>query len=265
MGLPRHAGGDPVWIFRDSSYASAGFATTQAELAGDLMISLDGVDGPDGGHFSMYSGSTPDVHMTTINGIDPSDVFAKPPQHTHVNWAFTHKGLWIVRLRAMGIIASSGDVTPISPAASLVFAIGEHARWKTMHFSLAELSDPAVSGDDADPDGDGWSNLMEYALGGDCRTASELREDDALPLAPRLLAPATIGAPWRLCYFRRPAGSNVDVSYTVESCSSLDPPSWSPETGAEELQSSPTGWELVCVPLTSGKTRFFRLKVTAMP
>jgi hypothetical protein len=39
--------------------------------------------------------------------------------------------------------------------------------WRADHFTAAELADPAVSGDDADPDGDGLNNLFEYAIGTD--------------------------------------------------------------------------------------------------
>ena len=36
-------------------------------------------------------------------------------------------------------------------------------QWRALHFTLAELSNPAVSSTDADPDGDGRRNLLEYA------------------------------------------------------------------------------------------------------
>ena len=36
--------------------------------------------------------------------------------------------------------------------------------WRFAHFTAAELSNPAISGDGADPDGDGVVNLLEYAL-----------------------------------------------------------------------------------------------------
>ena len=37
--------------------------------------------------------------------------------------------------------------------------------WKTQYFSQQELSNPAISGDLADADGDGLSNMLEYVLG----------------------------------------------------------------------------------------------------
>ena len=44
--------------------------------------------------------------------------------------------------------------------------------WRTAHFNATELADPAISGPAADPDHDGMSNLLEYALGLDPKTAS---------------------------------------------------------------------------------------------
>jgi endonuclease I len=41
--------------------------------------------------------------------------------------------------------------------------------WKDTHFTDAELANPAISGDDADPDQDGLSNLLEYAFNRDPR------------------------------------------------------------------------------------------------
>jgi autotransporter-associated beta strand protein len=38
------------------------------------------------------------------------------------------------------------------------------ASWKTQFFTQQQLNDPAVSGDQADPDADGLSNLLEYAF-----------------------------------------------------------------------------------------------------
>ena len=37
--------------------------------------------------------------------------------------------------------------------------------WRTWQFNASELTDPAISGDDADPDHDGLNNVAEYAFG----------------------------------------------------------------------------------------------------
>jgi hypothetical protein len=59
--------------------------------------------------------------------------------------------------------AATGPATPpaLSPAA-----------WRGLWFSAAQLSDPVVSGWEADPDADGASNLFEYATGTDPGSAS---------------------------------------------------------------------------------------------
>lgn len=45
--------------------------------------------------------------------------------------------------------------------------------WRLRHFSLAELLDPAVSGDAADPDKDGLTNLLELARYSDPRSPDQ--------------------------------------------------------------------------------------------
>ena len=45
------------------------------------------------------------------------------------------------------------------------------AGWRQDHFSEGEGSDPSISGPDADPDGDGLSNFLEFALGLDPRVS----------------------------------------------------------------------------------------------
>jgi hypothetical protein len=41
------------------------------------------------------------------------------------------------------------------------------AAWKNIHFTPAQQADPAISGDDADPDQDGASNRQEFLAGTD--------------------------------------------------------------------------------------------------
>jgi hypothetical protein len=62
----------------------------------------------------------------------------------------------------------------------------DFSSWKAAVFSGADLLNPAISSEDSDPDGDGWSNFFEFSLGSLPRDsasspgklASEIREID---------------------------------------------------------------------------------------
>jgi len=56
---------------------------------------------------------------------------------------------------------------------------GPYENWRAQYFTAAELDNPVISGDSADPDGDGIPNLLEYAFGLNPRVASH----PGLPLA----------------------------------------------------------------------------------
>ena len=55
--------------------------------------------------------------------------------------------------------------------------IANFAGWQNSFFNAAELADASISGPDADPDGDGWTNFIEFALG------SLPRDRGSMPLA----------------------------------------------------------------------------------
>ncbi|PYI86454.1 MAG: hypothetical protein DME26_09005, partial [Verrucomicrobia bacterium] len=76
---------------------------------------------------------------------------------------FIESGAYILRLTASdGALAASDDVA--------IAANGQgYDNWRTTYFTAAELANPAVSGPDADPDGDGFTNYQEYLSGTDPR------------------------------------------------------------------------------------------------
>jgi hypothetical protein len=59
-------------------------------------------------------------------------------------------------------------------SAAVTIADAPYDAWRAARFTAEELLDPAISGDTADPDGDGLANLMEYALGLEPKTANVL-------------------------------------------------------------------------------------------
>jgi hypothetical protein len=85
--------------------------------------------------------------------------------------------------------------------------------WRAAHFSPSELADPAISSNEADPDGDGIPNILEYAFGRDPRTASRA----GLPAAATLFLE---GETYLTLTFTR-ASSASDIVFTPEVSSDL--------------------------------------------
>ncbi len=121
--------------------------------------------------------------------------------------------------------------------------------WALEHFTAEELLDPAISGPNADPDGDGFANLLEYALGLDPRTA-------ATGGLPEIGVVAT-----DLAYtYTRPVGRS-ELTYSVQFSTNLT--LWTSEGVEHELVSTVNGVETWRgrVPLSAGANLFLRLRV----
>jgi len=129
--------------------------------------------------------------------------------------------------------------------------------WRRANFTAAELANPAISGDLADPDHDGLANLMEYALG--------LPPKDPTP-AGRPYASVVDGYA-TLAYTC--ALSAIDVS--VEAEQSNDLVTWHSGSSALQqvsaLQQGPV--EVITVqattPVSANAVTFLRLRVTRLP
>jgi len=68
------------------------------------------------------------------------------------------------------ILESAVGAVKTWPTNDLFQATMSYEAWQARHFTPGELSQADVSGDNADPDGDGLSNLVEYAQGLDPRS-----------------------------------------------------------------------------------------------
>lgn len=141
---------------------------------------------------------------------------------------------------------------------SLAIALpADFAGWKATRFSPDELADPTVGGDHADPDGDGLSNLLEYALALEPRTANV----GSRPTT------ATVGG--HLTFTYRQSKSATDLTFTPQFSTALAVDSWGSnglvETGREDMG---TYW-LVTVTddklITANARCFMRLYVNTSP
>ncbi|MBC8041477.1 MAG: hypothetical protein H7Y06_13105 [Opitutaceae bacterium] len=128
--------------------------------------------------------------------------------------------------------------------------------WRFTRFTTEELADSAISGDSADPDADGISNLLEYALG------TEPKSPDT---STRLPTPAIDNDRLTLTYTR--PTTNTDLTYTLEWSDNLSTWHTGPEF-TELISSTDNGNGTITVftralaPLSTAPRQFLRLRVT---
>jgi hypothetical protein len=161
-------------------------------------------------------------------------------------------------------LAADFASAPLSSAQELEFSL--HARpydaWRFARFTSAQLADAAVSGDAADPDGDGLANLLEYAFVGEPLTPGSVPAE-RLP-AVGLAEDGRL----TLTYFH--ATDRPDLAHAVEWTDDLaaGPGGWQtgPAFVAEVSRTPVAGGELVTVRAESAPAaaprQFLRLRVT---
>lgn len=66
------------------------------------------------------------------------------------------------RMRRFSIETDASGVI----ARAQTISISSYSEWSGIFFTPVQLADPSVSGPEADPEGDGLNNLMEYVTGG---------------------------------------------------------------------------------------------------
>jgi hypothetical protein len=146
----------------------------------------------------------------------------------------------------------------IASTVTLTLHARSYAAWLATHFTPAQLADPALSGDPADPDADGLPNLLEYAF-----ARAPFTPDSAADHHPAAALDAQ-GRP-TLTYFH--AAHRPDHTYAVQWSRDLAAPwSTSPAHVTEIARTPTSGGELVtvtAVPLPDAEPRqFLRLHVT---
>lgn len=131
-----------------------------------------------------------------------------------------------------------------------------YASWQSTHFTPEELNDPAISGDEADPDHDGIPNGMEYAMG----------LDPWSPDAEGLIWGGIIDSYLTLTFRMGKQAFAAGTFYTVEACTNLLDQVWTVDQVTEYRRDDSNEWWQAFfrhdVPVTNAPQRFLRLRVT---
>ena len=122
--------------------------------------------------------------------------------------------------------------------------------WRFTNFGSYDSAGTAA--DDADPDGDGLNNLLEYVMGSDPNASG-------MPSATLALN----GGNLEYTYARSTAAKDAGVTYQVQWSDTLEVGSWSTQNVTEQVTSTQGALETVkaSVPIGSGGKRFLRLRV----
>lgn len=120
--------GDPLWFLPqglDLTKPFLGIASEELVPAewSSLKLSLIGMTGPAGGHFSLWQTGLfgPEVKMATSDGITGVDSFSLVVGgHDHYNFGFTAPGIYEVEFRWDGVHTTDG---PVSATGTYAFGV----------------------------------------------------------------------------------------------------------------------------------------------
>jgi hypothetical protein len=189
--------------------------------------------------YQTYGRGPLTLSATTSSGLDVSFTVVFGPALLDGNMlSFTNWGT--VRVEA----SQEGDeyYNPASKVTQTFEVISAWDTWQMTHFLEAERSQPSISGDAADADGDGLLNLVEYALGLNPRIPSRLIAEGAV-----LTTNENVDA-FVIKLSRNPDA--LDTSITIEE--SVDLASWNPVATSENGSTFQTSLEGYSVTETNG-------------
>ena len=166
-------------------------------------------------------------------------------------------GLTIATLSGVGNSFSATFPAYSMTVIDLPHTATAYADWQSSHFTATELGNPAISGDNADPDGDGVVNLLEYALGLDPKTAGRV----GLPMVSR----TTVGSSSYLTLTYTKVKADTDLTYLVEVSGDLQTwnsgSAYTVDTGTIDQGTMQQVTTRDLTPAAAGVRRFMRLRV----
>lgn len=180
--------GSPIWIAPQSQNPALLYLGISAEgiadgtLAGPATLSLMAHAG--GGDFFLWqfdAFSGLNLLINSRDGIAESDVVSMiAGGHQHANWGFTSNGLHEVTFRVVARRPGSTNELTSAPT-TLLFAVDPvpeppaltpFEQWQME--TWPGVNDIAITGPEADPDGDDMPNAVEFAAGTDPRNRSSV-------------------------------------------------------------------------------------------
>lgn len=259
--------GSPVWILPQTQVFTVPYVGISTEeippgvFNGPLRFELISVDGP-GNSFAWAVpglGQPPIIKFICTNGVVSPDTNVMTPttgSHEHYNWAFSTNGLYRVTFRYSGQLAADGtyitgrDVT----WAFEILPLRPWENWVSTNWLPATASD--VAGANADPDGDGLVNVLEYAFGNDPNVA--LRTN-----VPAFSFATEGGTNYGELSYTWSTNA-TDVALSVVAASNLTGAAWNNLTNVVSVITNGTTERITVrdsVPVPSAATRFYRLQV----
>jgi hypothetical protein len=153
---------------------------------------------------------------------------------------------------AVSLQPGAGYTIEAPSSASLILNDRLFDAWRLANFTSSELTNPSISGAEADPDSDGIKNLMERAL----IRAPKAPEVNALPV------PSILSGNLTLTYSRLKS-SLLDTNFVTEWASEAGGP-WMTSGITETILSDDSTVQQVrsSVPATGATQKFLRLRIS---
>ena len=190
-------------------------------------------------------------------GNDGSSGYGKTV-NSSANTSLNNLSGTITASQALSALTTASDHLPT--VADYMVPISPYNAWQFQHFTSTDLANAAVSGDLADPDGDGISNLLEYALNLDPKVTSTV----GLPTVGQ----TTVGGSQYLTLTYTRVIAATGITYVPQVSGDLN--TWNSGTGYTVAVSTTNNADTVtqtivvqdAVAMSPGGRRFMRLLVS---